>query len=95
MKIRFFAWLFLSAGTKADSDKQPIDTTSSQHSSKPHVGCSACPHNILDGTFLFQKLMSYERQKKIPQPHYSIDRYLNNGQEVTECKQETQHETKV
>lgn len=37
MKIRFFAWLFPSAGTKADSEPQPKITTSSQHSSKPHV----------------------------------------------------------
>lgn len=95
MKIKFFSWLFPSAGTKADSEPQPNITTSSQHSSKPHVGCSACPRNIIDGTFLFGTLMSYRKQKKIRQPHYSIDRYLNNTQEVTKCKQEAQHKSKI
>lgn len=52
---------------------------------------------IIDGTFLFDAVKSplYKKQKKIPQPHYSIDRYLNNGQEVTERKQEAQHERKI
>ena len=51
MKIRFLAWLFPSAGTKADSEQKDEDLFVCQHSGKPNVVGSQSQVHLIKNAF--------------------------------------------